>query len=61
MSDFRLVLAPSVAPFRGAPRASLAERAGRVEEGAAALVVHPVFFGWVDLAEEEEKELREQK
>lgn len=55
MSDFRLVLV-SVALFRPALRASLAERVGRVEVGAGRVfVVHPVFFGWDDLAEEKQK------
>lgn len=59
MSDFRLVLV-SVAPFLAALRASLAERVGRVEVevevGAGRVfVVHPVFFGWDDLAEEKQK------
>lgn len=57
MSDFRLVLV-SVALFRAALRASLAERVGRVEVEVGAgrvFVVHPVFFGWDDLAEEKQK------
>lgn len=50
-SDFRAVLA-SVAPVCAAEPESLdARERGVVEEAGVVFVVHPVFFGWEDLAE----------
>lgn len=61
VSDFWLVFA-SVPPVCAAAPASLDARERRVEaEAGVVFVVHPVFFGWEDLAEEkqeEEKQIR---
>lgn len=61
MSDFRLVLA-SVPPVCAAAPESLDARARGVEvEAGVVFVVHPVFFGWEDLAEEKQDKEQEKR
>lgn len=54
-SDFLLVLASFLLFWATASAAFFVPREWRVEEDEVFFVVHPVFFGWEDLAEEDQE------